>query len=280
MPACVRLPTFQHHHHLLLLRTAGHHLLLLLCGAAGRRIVSLEQLVHLPLHLWRVALAVALGDGEPLAHGGRRQSRFLFRRDETGEGGEENFGSACVTGLVVSSADRAEPLVRFLCREIRCVIPTGPSHQPVSARRLQRVWVLEPITARTNQIKIKYIPIFDKNFNQKWSLLLSVFQAALVSRIIGFITLYHCCNLLYSFKIIWFRLNGAAHCSPYSKGFCVGERQNTQIKQTPLQKQIRGGGALDFFFFFFLPTFLTYTYLPQAERRLCGPSYCNIIFSH
>lgn len=59
-------------------------------------------------------------------------------------GGEENFGSACVTGLVVSSADRAEPLVRFLCREIRCVIPTGPSHQPVSARRLQRVWVLEP----------------------------------------------------------------------------------------------------------------------------------------
>lgn len=80
MPACVSLPTFQHHHHLFLLSTAGH--LLLLCGAACRRIVSLEQLVHLPLHLWRVALAVALRDGEPLAHGGRRQSRSLFRRCE------------------------------------------------------------------------------------------------------------------------------------------------------------------------------------------------------
>lgn len=51
IPACVCLPTFQyHHHHLFLLSTAGH-LLLLLCGAACRRIVSLEQLVHLPLHL-------------------------------------------------------------------------------------------------------------------------------------------------------------------------------------------------------------------------------------
>lgn len=85
IPACVCLPTFQHHHHLLL-GTAGRLLLhLLLCGAAGRRIVSLEQLVHLPLHLWWVALAVALGDGEPLAHGGRRQTGSLFRRCERDE---------------------------------------------------------------------------------------------------------------------------------------------------------------------------------------------------
>lgn len=157
IPACVCLPTFQyHHHHLFLLSTAGHLLLLLLCGAACRRIVSLEQLVHLPLHLWRVALAVALGDGEPLAHGGRRQSRSLSSdvvRDTTKRTMEKwnkikTFSPPELAVWGLSFAVRTEPLPFFFCREIRCVIAAGPSHQPVSARRLQRVWVLEPIFIR------------------------------------------------------------------------------------------------------------------------------------
>lgn len=158
IPACVCLPTFQHHHHLLLLLgTAGRLLLLLLllCGAAGRRIVSLEQLVHLPLHLWRVALAVALGDGEPLAHGGRRQTGSLFRRcerDEKMKKKNKNFWSAGVGALVVKFRWLDRTAAFFFCQEIRCVIATGPSHQPVSARPVQRVWVLEPINIATNQI--------------------------------------------------------------------------------------------------------------------------------
>lgn len=127
-------------------------------------------------------------------------------------GGEENFRSACVTGLVVSSADRAQPLLQvwFLCREIRCVIASRASHQPVSARRLQRVWVLEPMTAATSPIKMKHFPAFDKNFVEKWSFILHFFPpAALFLRIIGFITYYSC-----SFYFKLFNLKGATHCSP------------------------------------------------------------------
>lgn len=60
------LLTFQHHHRL------GTRSILPLRAAAGRGLVPLEQLVHLPLDVRGAPVAVALGDGEPLAHGCRR----------------------------------------------------------------------------------------------------------------------------------------------------------------------------------------------------------------
>lgn len=65
------LPTFQHHHHL----STGS--ILPLCAAAGRGLVSLKQLVYLPLDVWGAPVAAALGDGEPLAHGWRRWDKRL-----------------------------------------------------------------------------------------------------------------------------------------------------------------------------------------------------------
>lgn len=100
------------------------------CISDGLRSPSLLETVNLWLMAvaWRVAF-----------------SSDVMRQKKRGGGRRKNFGSVCVTGPVVSSADRDEPLVWLFCRGIRCVIPTGPSHQPVSARCLQRVWVLEPI---------------------------------------------------------------------------------------------------------------------------------------
>lgn len=55
--------TFEHQHRL------GVGSLLCVCGAAGRGLVPLEQLVHFTLDVCGAPVAVSLGDGKPLAHG-------------------------------------------------------------------------------------------------------------------------------------------------------------------------------------------------------------------
>lgn len=64
----------------------------------------------------------------------------------------KNFWSAWVGALVVKFDCLDRTAAFFFCREIRCVIATGPSHQPVSARPVHRVWVLKPITVAANQM--------------------------------------------------------------------------------------------------------------------------------
>lgn len=128
------LPTFQHYHHL------GTGSILPLRIAAGQGLVSLKQLVHLPLDVWGAPVAVALGDDEPLAHGCRRWDKrrvFLPRCGLTDKdsGKCSRFYRYCSPPSPSSkfTSDYYWPARTFaLCRVIGCVMPTGPSHQPVS----------------------------------------------------------------------------------------------------------------------------------------------------
>lgn len=140
------VPTFQDHHHLgaagnLPLRTAG-----------GRGLVSLKQLVHLPLDVWGAPVAVALGDGEPLAHGWRRETRVFLPRCGLTRGDkdtEKRSWSACCRGPLSPCAKFISGYsvlggVTAVCRVIRCERTSGPAHQPVSGNWLPRAWVLKP----------------------------------------------------------------------------------------------------------------------------------------
>lgn len=143
--ASVRVsPTFQHQHHIGIASSRA---------AAARGLVSLKQLVHLPLDLRGARVAVAFGDGEPLAHGGCRPCdtrRFFSLQPLLGRTNTNTFLNYFQSPLSQTTKfttnlaflDRKPLFSRFIRRAVR----SGPSHQPVSAGLL-RTWVLKPYNA-------------------------------------------------------------------------------------------------------------------------------------
>lgn len=91
----------------------------------GRRSPSLLETVN----LWLMVVAVRRGSschGAVWRGGWQRQKRKMLP----------------IRLLSWSAFNRVRAAA--FCRVIRCVITSGPSHQPVSGNCLPRVWVLEP----------------------------------------------------------------------------------------------------------------------------------------